>query len=76
MFRPIFLQASCASMNQIAQNITGSSLLLNLEPLLSPTGVCATEPTGGGLGTLPSLPLSSRRAPSTRATMEKREAPH
>jgi phospholipid/cholesterol/gamma-HCH transport system substrate-binding protein len=61
VFRPLFLQASCASINQIAQNITGSSLVLNLEPLLSPTGVCSTNPSGGGISVPPvPLPLNKK----------------
>jgi len=60
VFRPLFLQASCASLTQIANGVSGSSLLLNLAPLIGASlpgggttgsGVCpaysgATTPTG------------------------------
>jgi phospholipid/cholesterol/gamma-HCH transport system substrate-binding protein len=63
-FRPIFLQASCASLTQISQGITGSSLLLNLTPILSDAQLC---PQNGGGGGLPPLPLT-KRSSSPRST--------
>jgi phospholipid/cholesterol/gamma-HCH transport system substrate-binding protein len=39
VFRPLFIQASCAALNQIAQGVSGSSLLLNLNPIIGPGGV-------------------------------------
>ncbi|HEX8976863.1 MAG TPA: MlaD family protein [Solirubrobacteraceae bacterium] len=56
VFRPLFLQASCASLNQISQGITGASLLLNLDPIIGPTGICNTG-NGSGTGALPPLPV-------------------
>jgi len=50
VFRPLFLQASCASLNQIASGIAGSSLLLNLTPILANAGLCPKQQTGGGSG--------------------------
>jgi phospholipid/cholesterol/gamma-HCH transport system substrate-binding protein len=34
VFRPLFIQASCAALNQIAQGVSGSALLLNLNPII------------------------------------------
>ncbi len=47
--RPLFLQASCQSLSQISQGITGSALVLNLRPLLAPTGACGSTVTSGHL---------------------------
>jgi phospholipid/cholesterol/gamma-HCH transport system substrate-binding protein len=45
-FRQLFLQASCASLTQIVQNLGPlSAAVLNLTPILSNTGLC---PGGGG----------------------------
>jgi hypothetical protein len=74
VFRPLFLQASCSSLNQISQGITGSSLLLNLDPIIGPTGICnnGTGTTGGVIPPLPPLPLSrSKKASSTTAATKK-----
>jgi phospholipid/cholesterol/gamma-HCH transport system substrate-binding protein len=49
VFRPLFLQASCASLNQIAQGVSGSALLLNLTPILSDANLCPAQDTAGGL---------------------------
>jgi phospholipid/cholesterol/gamma-HCH transport system substrate-binding protein len=57
VFRPLFLQGSCASLNQIAQGITGSALLLNLNPIIQNTGLCPTNSTSSTGPTLPTLPL-------------------
>jgi phospholipid/cholesterol/gamma-HCH transport system substrate-binding protein len=38
VFRPLFLQASCASLYQIAQGLAGSELLLNLDPIIGTLG--------------------------------------
>jgi phospholipid/cholesterol/gamma-HCH transport system substrate-binding protein len=52
VFRPIFLQASCASLNQISNGIAGSSLLLNLTPIIGAAGagtsLCPADITGSG----------------------------
>jgi phospholipid/cholesterol/gamma-HCH transport system substrate-binding protein len=61
VYRPLFLQASCASLNQIAQGVSGSALLLNLTPILSDTGLC---PTTTATGPLP-IPLSKKGASSS-----------
>lgn len=50
VFRPIFLQLSCSSMTQIANGISGSSLLLNLDPILGDSQLC---PTSSLTSTLP-----------------------
>ncbi len=49
VLRPLFLQASCASLNQIAQGLAGSALLLNLTPILSDANLCPPQDTAGGL---------------------------
>ena len=49
VLRPLFLQASCASLNQIAQGLSGSALLLNLTPILSDANLCPPQDTAGGL---------------------------
>ncbi|MDQ6748881.1 MAG: MlaD family protein [Candidatus Dormibacteraeota bacterium] len=54
-YRPLFLQASCAALSQISQGISGSSLVLNLTPILQNAQLCpSTASSGGGLpGGLP-----------------------
>jgi phospholipid/cholesterol/gamma-HCH transport system substrate-binding protein len=42
-FRPLFLQASCATWAQIANAITGSEAVLNLTPILSNAGICPKQ---------------------------------
>jgi phospholipid/cholesterol/gamma-HCH transport system substrate-binding protein len=69
VFRPLFLQGSCAALNQIATGVSGSALLLNLDPIIGPTGIC-NNGTGGNSGVIPPLPLS-RKAGSTTATTKK-----
>jgi phospholipid/cholesterol/gamma-HCH transport system substrate-binding protein len=72
VFRPLFLQGSCAALNQIAQGISGSSLLLNLNPIIGPTGLC-NNGTGTGTGVIPPLPLSrSKSSSSSTATAAKK----
>jgi phospholipid/cholesterol/gamma-HCH transport system substrate-binding protein len=66
VFRPLFLQASCSSLNQIANGVSGSSLLLNLDPIIGPTGIC-NNGTGGGGGIIPTLPLSRTKNSSSTA---------
>jgi hypothetical protein len=39
VFRPLFIQASCAALNQIATGVSGSALLLNLNPIIGAGGV-------------------------------------
>jgi phospholipid/cholesterol/gamma-HCH transport system substrate-binding protein len=52
VFRPLFLQASCASLAQIAGGIGGSELLLNLDPIIGALGtgtsICPAQPTVAG----------------------------
>jgi hypothetical protein len=51
--------------------VTGASLLLNLDPIIGPTGLCNTG-TGNSGGVIPPLPLSrSKKASSTTATTKK-----
>jgi phospholipid/cholesterol/gamma-HCH transport system substrate-binding protein len=40
VFRPLFLQASCATLAQIVNSIAGSETLLNLTPILSNLNLC------------------------------------
>jgi phospholipid/cholesterol/gamma-HCH transport system substrate-binding protein len=48
-FRQLFLQASCASLSQITQNLGPlAAVVLNATPILSNTGVCPGS--GGSLG--------------------------
>jgi phospholipid/cholesterol/gamma-HCH transport system substrate-binding protein len=42
-FRNLFLQASCATLAQIANGITGSEALLNLTPILTDAGLCPKQ---------------------------------
>lgn len=60
VFRPIFLQASCASLAQIANGISGSALLLNLTPILSDANLCPPSSTAGALSQRSSLSPSPR----------------
>jgi phospholipid/cholesterol/gamma-HCH transport system substrate-binding protein len=64
VYRPLFLQASCASLNQIAQGVSGSALVLNLTPILSNAGLCPPSSTGGS-GGLPVPLAKSSTASST-----------
>jgi phospholipid/cholesterol/gamma-HCH transport system substrate-binding protein len=54
VFRPLFLQASCASLAQIAGGIGGSELLLNLDPIIvalgSGTSICPAQGLPGAAG--------------------------
>jgi phospholipid/cholesterol/gamma-HCH transport system substrate-binding protein len=78
VFRPLFLQASCASLTQTAAGIAGSSLLLNLTPILSDAQLCPQNQGGSGTGlpvtppvSVPPLPVS-RRGASSSSTASKR----
>jgi phospholipid/cholesterol/gamma-HCH transport system substrate-binding protein len=42
-YRPLFLQASCATLAQIVNSIPGAESLLNLTPILSTLGVCPKQ---------------------------------
>jgi phospholipid/cholesterol/gamma-HCH transport system substrate-binding protein len=42
-FRPLFLQASCATYAQVANNIPGSEALLNVTSLLTNAGLCPKQ---------------------------------
>jgi phospholipid/cholesterol/gamma-HCH transport system substrate-binding protein len=63
VFRPIFLQLSCASMTQVSNGLSGSELLLNLTPILSDATLCPPQSTASGL-----LAPLSKRPPTSRAT--------
>jgi phospholipid/cholesterol/gamma-HCH transport system substrate-binding protein len=54
VYRPLFLQGSCAALNQIATGVSGSEALLNLAPIIGPTGICESASAAGS--GLPSLP--------------------
>jgi phospholipid/cholesterol/gamma-HCH transport system substrate-binding protein len=43
VFRPLFLQASCATLAQIVNSVTGSETILNLTPILTSTTLCPTQ---------------------------------
>ncbi|MGI8507580.1 MAG: hypothetical protein ACR2MK_12425, partial [Solirubrobacteraceae bacterium] len=64
VFRPLFLQASCASLLQIANGLTGSEGLLNLDPIIGALGagtsICPNQTTGSGGGLPLPLPLAKR----------------
>ena len=59
VLRPLFLQASCASLSQISQGLAGSALLLNLTPILSDANLCPPQETAGSV-----LTSLSKRGPS------------
>jgi phospholipid/cholesterol/gamma-HCH transport system substrate-binding protein len=42
-FRPLFLQASCATMAQLANNSPLQEVIMNLTPILTNTGLCPTQ---------------------------------
>jgi phospholipid/cholesterol/gamma-HCH transport system substrate-binding protein len=42
-FRPLFLQANCATLAQIVNGVPGAGAILNLIPILSNTGLCPTQ---------------------------------
>ncbi|MHB8658350.1 MAG: MlaD family protein [Solirubrobacteraceae bacterium] len=42
-FRNLFLQASCATLTQIANSVTGSENLFNLTPILTNAGLCPKQ---------------------------------
>ncbi|HWF50648.1 MAG TPA: MlaD family protein [Solirubrobacteraceae bacterium] len=42
-YRPIFLQANCATLAQIANGFPGAEVLLNLTPILSNLGLCPQQ---------------------------------
>jgi phospholipid/cholesterol/gamma-HCH transport system substrate-binding protein len=43
VFRPLFLQASCATLAQIVNSVAGSETILNLGPILTNTGLCPKQ---------------------------------
>jgi len=47
-YRPLFLQASCSSLNGISKGVVGSASVLNLTPLIGPGGLCSTATAAGG----------------------------
>jgi hypothetical protein len=59
VFRPLFLQLSCSSMTQIANGIGGSSLLLNLTPILADSTLCPASSTTSTLPLPVPVPLPS-----------------
>jgi len=67
--RPLFLQASCASLAQIANGVSGSSLLLNLAPILGasgPAGATTGQASVPRTRAPPPPPAADSRWPSTR----------
>ncbi len=42
-FRPLFLQASCASLAQIANNVSGAEAVLNITKILTSKTLCPTQ---------------------------------
>jgi len=79
IFRPLFLQASCASLQQIATGLAGSAGVLNLDPLIgalgSGTSICPNQKGGGGLPIPPLPPLPLAKHGSTSRSTSK-PAPH
>ncbi|MGI9185475.1 MAG: MlaD family protein [Solirubrobacteraceae bacterium] len=73
-YRPLFLQASCAALSQIAAGVTGSSLLLNLTPILTNAGLCPPASKAGG-GGLPGLPGGLAKHSSSSSTGALGSAP-
>jgi hypothetical protein len=43
VFRPLFLQASCATLAQIVNSVAGSETILNLTPILTNLNLCPTQ---------------------------------
>jgi phospholipid/cholesterol/gamma-HCH transport system substrate-binding protein len=43
VFRPLFLQGSCATLAQLASSVSGSEQILNLTPILTTLGVCPKQ---------------------------------
>lgn len=43
VFRPLFLQASCATLAQIVNSVAGSETILNLTPILSNLNLCPKQ---------------------------------
>jgi phospholipid/cholesterol/gamma-HCH transport system substrate-binding protein len=43
VFRPLFLQASCATLAQIVNSVAGSETVLNLTPILSNLNLCPKQ---------------------------------
>jgi phospholipid/cholesterol/gamma-HCH transport system substrate-binding protein len=43
IFRPLFLQASCATLAQIANGTPGAGAILNIIPILSDANLCPTQ---------------------------------
>ena len=43
VFRPLFLQASCATLAQIVNSVAGSETVLNLTPILTNLNLCPTQ---------------------------------
>ena len=63
VYRPLFLQASCATLTQISNNVSGSSLVLNLTSILSNTGLCPQSSTSSsGPSASPARARRRRRA--------------
>jgi hypothetical protein len=43
VFRPLFLQASCATLAQIANSVSGAETILNLTPILTSLQLCPKQ---------------------------------
>jgi phospholipid/cholesterol/gamma-HCH transport system substrate-binding protein len=43
VFRPLFLQASCATLTQVVNSVAGSEAILNLTPILTNLGICPKQ---------------------------------
>jgi phospholipid/cholesterol/gamma-HCH transport system substrate-binding protein len=71
VFRPLFLQASCTSLNQIAQGLSGAELLLNLDPIIKNTELCppaqsaAARPASAGSKTAAPAQAGFTSTPAT-----------
>lgn len=65
VFRPIFLQMSCASMTQVSNGLSGSEGLLNLTPILDDPTLCPSRSLTSTLPVQARVPLSKRPASSS-----------
>ena len=68
-FRSLFLQASCASLSQVVQNLGPlSAVVLNVAPILSNTGLCPGS--GGSVGLARDLKIFQQKQgpPSTSSS--------
>jgi phospholipid/cholesterol/gamma-HCH transport system substrate-binding protein len=75
-YRPLFLQASCATLTQVVNSIPGAESLLNLTPILTNAGLCPKQAAAdaaaykqyeSNLASRPALALTQGRSASSTA---------